>query len=80
MPKKQKSKQYGLTLTEQHYIHDHSKIIQLHNYLIQNYIVTQVMARLSVDPDKHGVQLSDDLRSVIVMPVEDEEQKNPETD
>lgn len=67
---KRKSKQYSLTREEQNYIYDQASIINLHQVLMQNFILRQVMHRLDLDPETNEVNLTNDLRSIVVKPIE----------
>ena len=64
-----KAKQYGLSNGEQLYLHDQGKIVALHNYLIQNFVLSRVLPRLGIDPTTVDAVLTEDLRSVLVRPL-----------
>lgn len=75
MPKT--ARQYGLVKEEQLYVYDQSKLIALHNFFIQNYILSRVLPRLDLDPEKVNVVLTEDLRSILVRPVKEQPQNEP---
>jgi hypothetical protein len=67
-----KAKQYGLNRGEQLYIFDQIKIIALHNYFIQNFIVQVVLPRLGLDATKVNVVLTENLQGILVRPVDNQ--------